>query len=427
MKATILTVGDEILIGQIVNSNAAWLGEQLGLVGVEVARMETVGDDVRVIQLAIERGFETGDLVVVTGGLGPTHDDVTREAVAASFSVPLVFQPDVMAEVERVFIERRWDLPEANRKLAEVPDGFEPLPNPKGTAPGLWGVREVAGRMQRLVVLPGVPYEMKAILREHVLPRLVELSDTVVLHKTLLTVGKGESSLAEQLGDMSDVLANGISLAYLPGAGIVRLRVSAKGDGREAVQAGLDRAVERLRNDLGDRIFGEDGDTLEGVVGEMLLKRGLTIAVAESCTGGSVASRITRIPGSSRYFLGGVVAYANSVKIRQLGVSEVDLEEQGAVSEPVVRQMAEGVRDALGADIGVATTGIAGPEGGTSEKPVGTVWLGYADARETYAVRLQLSRDRVINNSLSTTAALNLVRRQLQRADLFGASEQNRV
>jgi len=418
VKATLLTVGDEILIGQIVNSNAAWLGEQLGLVGVEVARMETVGDDVRVIRLAVARGFETGDLVVVTGGLGPTHDDVTREAVATSFNVPLVFQPDVMAEVERVFIERRWDLPEANRKLAEVPDGFEPLPNPKGTAPGLWGIREVAGRMQRLVVLPGVPYEMKAILREHVLPRLVELSDTVVLHKTLLTVGKGESSLAEQLGDMSDVLANGISLAYLPGAGIVRLRVSAKGDDREAVQAGMDRAVERLRNDLGDRIFGEDGDTLEGVVGEMLLKRGLTIAVAESCTGGSVASRITRIPGSSRYFLGGVVAYANSVKIRQLGVSEVDLEEQGAVSEPVVRQMAEGVRDALGADIGVATTGIAGPEGGTSEKPVGTVWLGYADARETCAVRLQLSRDRAINNGLSTTAALNLVRSQLLRQKL---------
>lgn len=426
MTATIITVGDEILIGQIVNSNAAWLGEQLGLVGVDVMRMETVGDDVRVIQQAIERGLETSDLVVATGGLGPTHDDVTREAVASSFGVPLVFQPGVMVEVERVFIERRWDLPEANRKLAEVPEGFEPLLNPKGTAPGLWGERKVAGRMQCLIVLPGVPYEMKAIMREHVLPRLLEISDTTILHKTLLTVGQGESSLAEHLGDLSDVLTNGISLAYLPGAGIVRLRVSARGADQEVVQAGLDRAVERLRNDLGDRIFGEDGDTLEGVLGDMLVVRGLTIAVAESCTGGSVASRITRVPGSSGYFLGGVVAYDNRVKIRQLGVSEADLEEHGAVGEPVVRQMAEGVRIALGADIGVATTGIAGPDGGTPEKPVGTVWLGYVDAQSTYAVRVQLSRDRVINIRLSTTAALNLVRRQLLRTDRLGASKQNR-
>ena len=415
MTATILTVGDEILIGQIVDSNAAWLGEQLGLVGVDVARMETVGDDVRAIREAIERGFETCDLVVATGGLGPTHDDVTREAVAESFEAPLVFQPDVMAEVERLFIERQRALPEANRKLAEVPEGFEAMLNPKGTAPGLWGERELAGRTQRLIVLPGVPYEMKAIMREHVLPRLAEMSERVVLHKTLLTVGQGESSLAERLGDLSDVLANGVSLAYLPGAGIVRLRLSAKGDDREAAEAGLGRAVERLRNDLGGRIFGEDDATLEGVLGEMLVERGLNIAVAESCTGGSVASRITRVPGSSRYFLGGVVAYDNSIKVQQLGISEADLEEHGAVSEAVVRQMAEGVRDALGADIGVATTGIAGPDGGTPEKPVGTVWLGYADAQSTYAVRLQLSQDRAINIRLSTTAALNLVRRQLLR------------
>ena len=415
MKATILTVGDEILIGQIVNSNAAWLGEHLGLVGVEVARMETVGDDVQAISEAIGRGFETSDLVVVTGGLGPTHDDVAREAVAASFGVPLIFQPDVMAEVERVFVERQRALPETNRKLAEIPEGFEPILNPKGTAQGLWGEREVAGRTQRIVVLPGVPDEMKAIMREHVLPRLAEMSERVVLHKTLLTVGQGESSLAEHIGDLSEVLTTGVSLAYLPGAGIVRLRVSARGDDRAAAQAGLDRAVERLRNDLGDRIFGEDSATLEGVLGDMLVERGLTIAVAESCTGGSVASRITRVPGSSRYFLGGVVAYDNRVKIRQLGVSEADLEEHGAVSGAVVRLMAKGVRDALGADIAVATTGIAGPDGGTPEKPVGTVWLGYADTHDTYAVRLQLSRDRAINIRLSTTAALNLVRRQLLR------------
>ena len=218
--------------------------------------------------------------------------------------------------------------------------------------------------------------------------------------------------------DLSDVMKNGVSLAYLPGAGMVRLRVSARGDHREAAQAGLDQAVERLRNDLGDRIFGDDDDTLEGVLGEMLVERSLTIAVAESCTGGSVASRIAGVPGASRYFLGGVVAYDNSVKIKQLGVSEVNLDGDGAVSEAVVRQMAEGVRDALGADVGVATTGIAGPDGGTPEKPVGTVWLGYANGENTHAVLLQLSRDRAINIALSTTAALNLVRRQLLRRNL---------
>lgn len=416
MKATILTVGDELLIGQIVNSNAAWLGEQLGLAGLDVVRMETVGDHVGAISEAIERGLVTSDLVLVTGGLGPTHDDVTREAVAASIGVPLVYHPGVMAEVERVFVERQRDLPEANRRLAEVPQGFEALLNPKGTAPGLWGERESEGRMDRIVVLPGVPYEMKAIMREHVLPRLVEISNAVVLHKTLLTVGQGESSLAEHLGDLSGVLTNGISLAYLPGAGVVRLRVSVRGDDRAAAQAGLDRALKCLKGNLGDRVFGEDHDTLEGVLGEMLVERGLTIVVAESCTGGSVASRITRVPGSSRYFLGGVVAYDNAVKIQQLGVSEPDLTEHGAVSEAVARQMAEGVRKTLGADIGVATTGVAGPDGGTAEKPVGTVWLGFADAESSYAVHLQLSRDRAINVALSTTAALNLVRRQLLRA-----------
>lgn len=416
MNATILTVGDEILIGQIVNSNAAWLGEQLGLVGVDVVRVETVGDVVQMIRSAIERGFELSNLVVVTGGLGPTHDDVTREAVAESFGVPLVFRADIMEVVERVFAERKRNLPESNRKLAEVPKGFEPLLNPKGTAPGLWGERGGSAPLQYIVVLPGVPYEMKAIMRDHVLPRLAELSNAVVLHKTLLTVGQGESTLAEELGDLSDILTNGVSLAYLPGAGIVRLRVSSRGQSRDEAQTCLDRAIERLRRDLGDRVFGEDHDSLEGVLGNMLAERHQTIAVAESCTGGRVASQITRVAGSSRYFLGGVVAYDNAVKMKQLGVGEADLIEYGAVSEPVARQMAEGVRSALGSDVGVSTTGIAGPDGGTPDKPVGTVWLGYADGESTYATKLQLTGDRAINIALSTTAAINLVRKQLLRS-----------
>lgn len=411
MKATIITVGDEILIGQIENTNAGWLGVQLSLVGLEVERMETVADRIEDIRYAIRRGFETSELVVVTGGLGPTHDDVTREAVAQSVDCDLHYDERVMEQIRKKFELRGRRLPPSNERLAYVPGGFEVLSNTKGTAPGLWGTQG----NQHIIVLPGVPYEMKAIMREHVLPRLDQMSDGVVIHKTLLTVGQGESMLAESLGDLSDVLINGVTLAYLPGAGIVRLRVTSRGKSSAEAQESLDSALAHIRKKLGDRVFGEGADKLEAVVGEMLKERNLTIATAESCTGGAVAHALTRIPGSSQYFLGGVVAYDNDVKVQQLGVRTEDLEAYGAVSEIVVRQMAAGVRTALNADIGVATAGIAGPTGGSKEKPVGTVWLGFASASDTYAVRLQLTGDRTINIRLSMVAALNLVRRQLLR------------
>jgi nicotinamide-nucleotide amidase len=408
-----LTVGDELLIGQIVNTNAARLGEALGLAGVTVARMETVGDDVGVIRRALERALDEAPLVVVTGGLGPTHDDVTVQAVAETLGRPVVFDPALMAEVEAKFAARGRPVRPAHRAFAERPEGFEALPNPKGMAPGLWGTRD-DGRA--VVVLPGVPHEMEAILAAHVLPRAQALAGGhAVLHRTLLTAGEGETALAERLGDLSDVLAGGTTLAFLPGLGTVRLRLSVRSADPAAAQATLDRATARLRRDLGDLVFGEDDDTLEGVVGAMLAARGLTLAVAESCTGGAVAARLTSAPGASRYFLGGVVAYGNAVKADRLGVEEAALREHGAVSEPVARQMAAGVRAALGADLAVATTGIAGPTGGTPEKPVGLVWLGYADADGTHAVRLQLTADRTANIALSTAAALNLVRRQLLR------------
>ncbi|NNF57233.1 MAG: competence/damage-inducible protein A [Rhodothermaceae bacterium] len=417
MRATILTVGDEILIGQVVDTNAAWLGEQLSLVGVTVNRMETVGDDLAVIQEALEQAFAEGDLVIVTGGLGPTHDDVTRNAVAAFFGVPLVSDPAILSALEARFAARARPMSEKNRVLAEVPVGFDVLENPKGTAPGLWGERTVGGRLQTVVMMPGVPYEMEAITTAHVLPRLQERADRVVLHKTLLTVGQGESMLADQLGALDDLFDDGLSVAFLPGRGVVRIRLTVHGSDRREAQAALDRGLARLRRDLGDLVFGEDDQTLEGVVGAMLVERGLYLSVAESCTGGAVASQLTSVPGASHYFNGGVVAYGNGVKTALLGVGVDALDEHGAVSEAVARQMAAGVREALGADLAIATTGIAGPTGGTPEKPVGTVWLGYADADETHAVRLQLTHDRAINIGLSTTAALNLVRRQLLRKD----------
>ncbi len=417
MTAVLLTIGDEILIGQVVDTNAAWLGQELTLAGITVSRRETVGDDEAAIRAALARAYAEAELVVVTGGLGPTPDDVTRPAVAAYFGVPLGFDPDVLAHVESLFAARGRAMSPRNRALAEVPEGFEVLPNALGTAPGLWGERVVDGRAQIVVLLPGVPHEMKAITEAHVLPRLHARTDGALVHRTLLTVGEGETTLADRLGDLDDLFRDGLRLAFLPNLGTVRLRLTARAASPDAARALVERGLARLRRDLGDLVFGEDDETLEGAVGAMLVERGLSLAVAESCTGGALAARITSVPGASRYFRGGVVAYANAVKETALGVEGGALRAHGAVSEAVVRQMAEGVRVRLGADLGVATTGIAGPGGGTPAKPVGTVWLGYADARRTYAVRLQLGTDRAVNVGVTTTAALNLVRRQLLRKE----------
>lgn len=417
MIGHLLTVGDEILLGQIVNSNAAWLGERLAAVGVDIRRSETVGDDEAAIALALERAYADGaTVVVVTGGLGPTHDDVTKAAVARVFGREMAFDDGLLASIEARYAARGRTMSPAGRVMAEVPERFDVLPNPKGTAPGLWGEREADGRTQIVVVMPGVPYEMEAIAEGSVLPRLRERQDGVVLSRTLLTVGKGESDLAGRLGDYAGTFVDGLTLAFLPGLGAVRLRVTARGPDTEAARAALDRATDGLRDTLGDLVFGEGATTLEAVVNDRLAARGLTLAVAESCTGGALAARIASVPGASRVLRGGIVAYCNSVKTAMLGVDPSVLDAAGAVSEAVARQMAEGARDRLGADLGVATTGIAGPTGGTPEKPVGTVWLAVADVAGTEAVGLQFTPDRDVNIGLTTTAALDLVRRRVSGA-----------
>ncbi|MDT0630455.1 CinA family nicotinamide mononucleotide deamidase-related protein [Rubrivirga sp. S365] len=415
MTGHLLTVGDEILLGQIVNTNAAWLGERLAGAGVDLRRAETVGDDVDVIAAAIERAYADGAaVVVVTGGLGPTHDDVTRAAVARVFGRDLTFHPDLFAAIEARYTERGRTMPPIGRVMAEVPDGFDVLDNPKGTAPGLWGTRERAGRRDVVAVLPGVPYEMEAITEGSVLPRLRALQDGFVLSRTLLTVGRGESDLAGMLDGWT--APPGLALAYLPSLGTVRLRVTARGPDREAAQALVDEGAGALRDRLGTLVFGEGTTTLEAVVNDLLAEHGRTVAFAESCTGGAVAARVASVPGASRVLRGGVVAYDNAVKADLLGVASDALDDFGSVSEPVALQMARGVRERLGADVGVATTGVAGPTGGTPEKPVGTVWVAYADADGERAVGLRLTRDRTVNIGLTTTAALDLLRRQTLRS-----------
>ena len=416
MTGHLLTVGDEILLGQIVDTNAAWLGERLAEVGVDVRRSETVGDDEDEIADALERAYASGvSVVVVTGGLGPTHDDVTKAAVARVFGRALEFRPEVLAQIEARYATRGRTMPAVGRVMAEVPAGFEVLPNPRGSAPGLWGERTAAGRRQSVAVMPGVPHEMEAIAQASVLPRLVERQDGVVLSRTLLTVGKGESDLAAMIAGTVDALPDGLRLAYLPGTGQVRVRVTARATDRSAAEREVDRAAGAIRETLGRLVFGEGTETLEGVVLDLLADGGRTLALAESCTGGAVSARLTAVPGASRALRGGVVAYSNAAKRDVLGVDAATIEAEGAVSEGVARQMAAGVRARLAADVGVAVTGVAGPTGGTPDKPVGTVWLAYDDGETDRAVRLQLTPDRGVNIALSVTAALDLVRRQCLR------------
>lgn len=411
MTAVLLTVGDEILLGQIVDTNAAWLGDRLAASGVDLVRHETVGDTMDAITGCLARACADADLVVLTGGLGPTHDDLTRDAIAAHLGVDLRRDQDVEHTLRERYRQRGRDLTETRIRMADVPEGVEPLPNPRGAAPGLWH----PGERCVIVAMPGVPYEMKAIWRESVEPRLHELRPGAVVHRTLLTVGKGESDIAADLGDLPALLGDGVGLAFLPSLGTVRIRLTAKGDDVDEARARVDRAAEAVRQRIERLVFGEGDTSLEAVVGEMLAERGLTVAMGESCTGGALAARLTRVPGASRYVLGGVLAYCNSVKENELGVPEADLAEHGAVSEPVALAMARGARTLTGADIGLATTGVAGPTGGTPEKPVGTVWIAYASDEGERAVRLQLSTDRGVNIGLTVTATLDLLRRQLLR------------
>jgi nicotinamide-nucleotide amidase len=414
MKAHILTIGDELLIGQTVDANAAWLGEQFSLLGIEIVRSTTVGDTAHTIHTELDRAFEDADLVVTTGGLGPTHDDLTREVVADYFGVPLRVNETLMQMLRDYYERRGRSFPEAARKIALVPAGFELMDNPVGTAPGLWYASANDARM--IAVLPGIPQEMKAIAEAALLPRLRTRGDLqTVEHRTLLTTGVGESSLQEKVGDLSEYLDDALKLAYLPSTSGVRMRLTAYGDDRAEAQSRIKQLEQVLRERVGRYIFGTGDDELEAVLGDQLRERGLTVATAESCTGGFVAHRLTNVSGSSDYFVGSVVSYANRVKMEQLGVDPDVLAEYGAVSEPVARQMAQGVRTLLGANIGVSTTGIAGPTGGTPDKPVGTIWVGYADAQGDHARRLQFVKDRTVNKELFSTSALEMIRRQLQR------------
>lgn len=417
MRAVILTIGDELLIGQIINTNAAWLGEQLSHSGIDLARIVAVGDDPDELHRELDRSVRDSDLLILTGGLGPTHDDITRNVLSEYFGAELRLDPAVFEDIRRRFQGRGRYMPASNRMQAMVPDGFEVLPNPAGTAPGLLRTATIEGRNRLIVALPGVPHEMKGLFQKEVQPRLNARKDLrTIRHRTLRTAGIGESTLQERIGDLSDILSASLRLAYLPDSSGVRLRMSAFGQSTSEVENMLDRLEDRLRSQLRSYIYGVDEETLENIVGSILRARGLTVAVAESCTGGHVCHQLTNVSGASGYVMGGVVAYSNRVKTEFLGVDAAILAKEGAVSEAVARQMAEGIRKRIGTDIGLSTTGIAGPSGGTPEKPVGSVWIALADDEGTDAVLLHLVKDRILNKELTTTALLDFMRQRIAKS-----------
>lgn len=389
MNVTIINIGDELLIGQVVNTNVSTMSQLLTGVGMEVRKTMVVGDVRQDIWDAVDEAMHESDVVLVTGGLGPTKDDITKKLLCEYFDSELIENKMALENVERIFKSRGYEVTPVNRAQALVPKCCEVLNNDLGTAPCMWFSHE--GRV--LVSLPGVPFEMEWLMRNRVIPKLQEAFYTdIILTKNILVQGIGESFLSDLIEPWELSLPKNVKLAYLPVAGLTKLRLTYRSTLN--IQSSLNSLTKGLYELAGKYIVGEDCETLDELVHKTLVERGLTLATAESCTGGNIARLLTAQAGASAYFKGGVVAYSNEVKESVLGVKHETLEAHGAVSEETVREMVEGVRTRLGADLAIATTGIAGPDGGTPEKPVGTVWIAVADATHTEAKLLQFGANR---------------------------------
>lgn len=412
MNSKILTVGDEILIGQIVNTNAAYLGDILFSLGMPVEKSVTIGDDEQMILDEFKDSIENYDLTIITGGLGPTHDDITKPALIKFFNDELILDEKVLDHVTKIFTTRNIPMPKTNEGQAMVPSKAKVIWNANGTAPGIW----MEQGKKVFVALPGVPYEMKAMIEEYVGPmvkdKFLSNLDYVLKQKTLLTTGVGESVLNEMLGDVHSIIKED-KLAFLPSIEGVRLRINVKADTEEKAEKRISEIENQIRKKIGEHIFGTGNDILEEITGKLLTERKLTVATAESCTGGMLSSKITDVSGSSVYFLGGVVSYSYEAKMKFLDVKEDTLNKFGAVSEETAMEMAENVRKYFNSDIGISTTGIAGPTGGTATKPVGLVYIGYSDKEKTFAKQFFFGNFRERNKKRAAQMALEILRKEL--------------
>jgi len=406
----IITIGDDILIGQTVDTNSAWMGGELNLIGININRITSISDNRDEIISALNEALSRAEVVLITGGLGPTSDDLTKDTLAGYFGGKLVMDAGVLENITERLRRRNLNMNENNRQQAMVPDNCKVLQNLTGTAPGM--LFEKSGKI--VVSMPGVPHEMKHIMKEHVLPLLAErLPGGVIVHKNIMTYGVAEAILAERLTTFEDQLPGEVRLAYLPAYGVIKLRLTAAGSDEKKIRKSVSEQVEKLYKIIPDVIYGEDEVMIEEVVGKLLNDNKLTVSTAESCTGGKIASLITSVPGSSGWFRGSVVAYDNSIKTGILGVNKETLKLYGAVSAETAGEMARGARRLMGTDYSVAVTGIAGPTGGTAEKPVGTVWIAIDSERGVVTEKQIFADNRQINISRSSYGALNLLRKQI--------------
>lgn len=410
VRVEILTIGDEILYGQITDTNSQWIGEKMTEAGFRVIRKTSVGDQEEVILQSFAEAEERAEIILITGGLGPTADDLTKPMLARYFNSPLRLHEEAFTALKELFDSRGFTLTELNRKQAELPEASTYIPNPLGTAPGMWF--EKNGKV--FMSMPGVPHEMKHMLAYNVIPRLQKFfAPPVIYHRMIRTAGIGESWLADKIKDWEAQLPANLKLAYLPGLGEVRLRVTAFGQSKEALQNQVEDQCNQLMPLIEDWVYGFDEDTLARAVGNILLKEQKTVATAESCTSGFVSYTLTSVPGSSFYFNGSVVVYQNELKQTLLGVKKETLEQYGAVSEQTAREMAEGVRLKLNADYGLSTTGIAGPGGGSAEKPVGLVWIAISNGQHTISKKMNFTKERDTNIRYTASALLHLFRQTL--------------
>lgn len=410
-KAIIISIGDEILFGQTLDTNSHWISGELDSLGIRVIRKITIGDSEEEILHNLKESQALADIILITGGLGPTSDDLTKPCLVKYFKTSLVRNETVLANINSMFTRAGWEMNESNKEQADLPANCEPIINTIGTAAGmLFNESNTV-----FVSMPGVPFEMKKMMTDTILPKLSEkfIKDKIN-HRMIRTIGIGESKLAEIIKEWENQLPDSIKLAYLPTMGTVKLRLTTTGDDESTnkqVQDEIDKVVPLI-----DKfIYGYDQEEIEEAIGRMLSARNLHLAVAESCTGGYLSHRITSVPGSSQWFNGGFVPYSNELKNEQLKVDHEIIRKDGAVSEPVVLALAENVRKEFKSDVGLAISGIAGPGGGSAEKPVGTVWIGYSDKNKTVAKKFQFIRDREINIKYSAIAALNMIRINLDK------------
>jgi nicotinamide-nucleotide amidase len=406
MKATVITIGDEILIGQIVDTNSAWIGQQFNVLGIKLYEIISCGDDAAQIVSALDRAGFTSDIVIMTGGLGPTKDDITKNTLVKYFNTELELNEELWAKMKTIFEKRGLQVLEMNRSQAMIPKDSVLLPNERGTAQGMWFERD--GKV--FISLPGVPHEMKHLIQQQVLPRLKErFAFPQISHATIMTAGAGESVVANKLSDFEAQLPAHIKLAYLPNLGVVKLRLSGYGSGSE-VQSEVSFHKAKMIEVLGNLVYVEGEESLEENIGKLLSRRNETVSCAESCTGGYLSHLFTSVAGSSAYFEGSVVSYSYDVKENTLGVKKETLQQFGAVSEECVAEMLQGLLSTMKTTYGIAVSGIAGPGGATADKPVGTVWIAVGSKEKITAKRFQFFTSRAENIKVFSNAALNMLR-----------------